>query len=271
MLNCPRRETLVLFAFSAVLSLAVLGARAVAPAPTTPVATILVYHRFGPKVADNMTITTALFAAHLRYLHDNGYNVVPLRDVVDFLSARKPLPPRAVAITVDDGHRTVFTEMKPLVERYHVPVTLFIYPSAISNASYAMSWDQLRALQETGLFDIQGHTYWHPNFKQEKRRLPQNQFEEFVRSQLTKPREVLKAHLSVTVDMLAWPFGIYDDELIRVAREIGYVAGVTLDRHPVSASTNAMAMPRYLVTQEMAGKAFANVLQAGGARSIPNP
>ena len=43
---------------------------------------ILVYHRFGPVVADSMTITTATFAAHLRYLHEHGYSVIPLRQYV---------------------------------------------------------------------------------------------------------------------------------------------------------------------------------------------
>jgi len=31
-----------------------------------------------------------------------------------------------------------------------------------------MSWAELRELQKTGFFDIQSHTYWHPNFKRRK-------------------------------------------------------------------------------------------------------
>ena len=38
---------------------------------------ILLYHRFGPTVADGMTITTPVFEAHLKYLRDNGYKVIP--------------------------------------------------------------------------------------------------------------------------------------------------------------------------------------------------
>src|SRR5512143_1369016 len=90
---------------------------------------ILLYHRFGPVAADSMTVTTTLFESHLRYLRDNGYQVVPLRDVVDhFLGKRGAPPPRSVAITVDDGHISVYREMFPLVKRYRVPAALFIYP-----------------------------------------------------------------------------------------------------------------------------------------------
>ncbi len=59
-------------------------------------ATILVYHRFGPVVADSMTITTAVFASQLKYLHDHGYSIVPLHEVVNFAAGHGDLPPRAV-------------------------------------------------------------------------------------------------------------------------------------------------------------------------------
>ncbi len=217
---------------------------------------ILVYHRFGPTVADAMTVRTADFAAQLEYLRKNGYHVIPLREVVAYARGEAHPPTRALAIAADDGHRTVFTDMFPLVERYRVPVTLFIYPSAISNASYAMTWEQLRRLKETGLFDIQSHTYWHPNFKVEKRRLSPAEYEAFVRMQLSKSKRALDARLGLNVDMLAWPFGIHDDELIRMAREAGYVAGFTIVRASVVRGDNVMALPRYLMTDEMRGRAF---------------
>ena len=45
---------------------------------------ILLYHRFGQTVVDGMTITTPVFESHLKYLKDNGYKVIPLRQLVDW-------------------------------------------------------------------------------------------------------------------------------------------------------------------------------------------
>jgi peptidoglycan/xylan/chitin deacetylase (PgdA/CDA1 family) len=219
-----------------------------------------VYHRFGPVVADSMTVTTPVFEWQLNYLREHGYTVVPLDNVVKFVKGLGHLPPRAVAITADDGHRTVFTVMKPLVERYRIPVTLFIYPSAISNASYAMTWEQLRALKATGLFSIESHSYWHPNFHTEKKRLPAQAYREFVDIQLTKPRQVLERRLGSSANMLAWSFGIYDDELMAAAAKAGYIAAFSIDRRNVSAHDNVMALPRYLITDRDKGKAFATIL-----------
>jgi peptidoglycan/xylan/chitin deacetylase (PgdA/CDA1 family) len=191
---------------------------------------ILLYHRFGPVVADSMTVTTSTFESHLQYLKNHGYTVIPLRHLIDYyLGKRESIPSRTLVITADDGHKSVYTDLSPLVKKYKIPVTLFLYPSAISNASYAMTWDQLRELQSSHLFDFQGHTYWHPNFKNEKKKLSPSDYENFVEMQLEKSKEKLEKELGIQVDMLSWPFGIYDEDLIRKAVGAGYVSAFTID------------------------------------------
>ena len=43
---------------------------------------ILLYHRFGPVVADSMTVTTPVFESHLKYLQDNGYKVISQKELL---------------------------------------------------------------------------------------------------------------------------------------------------------------------------------------------
>lgn len=209
---------------------------------------ILAYHRFGPVVTDSMTVRTTVFAAELEYLKTHGYTVIPMRALTDFLAGGNAPPAHSVVITADDGHESVYTRMFPLIRRYHIPVTLFIYPSAISNASYAMTWQQLREMQSSNLVDIQSHTYWHPNFKIEKKRLDQRAYDKFVHMQLIDSKVMLEKQFAKQVDMLAWPFGIVDDELMYAARDAGYIAAFTIERRAVKRTDNPMALPRYLMT-----------------------
>jgi len=222
---------------------------------------ILLYHRFGPTVADGMTITTPVFESHLKYLKENGYTVIPLRRLIDWYLKKAPAPPaKSVVIVEDDAHKTVYTDMLPLVKKYRVPVTVFVYPSAISNASYAMTWDQLRELKKSGFFDIQSHTYWHPNFKREKRKLPPAEFAKLVDTQLKKSKEKLEKELGGKVDMLAWPFGLYDDYLLGRATAAGYIASFTIERRHAGAGDPVMKLPRYLMINADQGNTFARVL-----------
>lgn len=232
---------------------------------------ILVYHRFGDTATDTMTVRVSTFEAQLRFLQERGYHIVRLRDAVDWL--RDPavrLPSKPVVITVDDGHRSVYEKLLPIVLRERFPVTLFIYPSAISNAPYALTWDQLRSLKQTGWFDIQSHTYWHPNFKVERRRRTPPDFRLFVQWQLQRSRQRLAAETGARPDMLAWPFGICDDELMALAADEGYVAAFTLQAHKADRHAPLLALPRFLMVDGYGAAAMAHLLDEAGARpSLP--
>jgi peptidoglycan/xylan/chitin deacetylase (PgdA/CDA1 family) len=222
---------------------------------------ILVYHRFGPVAEDSMTVRTGTLEAQLQQLEDKGYRVIPLRRLVDHLVAHgPPPPPRSVVLTVDDGHRTVYTELLPVVRRHRIPVTLFVYPSAISNAPYALTWEQLAELRATGLFDIQSHSYWHPLFFREERKLDPEGYARFVDMQLSKSKQVLESRLGCRVDLLAWPFGLHDADLSARAARSGYVAAFTLERRAVREGDDPLALPRFLITDAVDGKAFAAIL-----------
>lgn len=228
---------------------------------------ILLYHRFGATVVDGMTIKTTVFESHMKYLHDNGYTVIPLRQLVDHYRGKAPAPkPKSVVIVEDDAHKSVYSDMLPVIRKYGYPVTIFCYPSAISNAKYAMTWEQLRALKKTGLFDVQSHTYWHPNFKKERRKLAGPALDQLVMTQLRKSKARLETELGGRVDMLAWPFGIYDDYLIGKAAEAGYVATFTIDRHHATAADPVMKLPRYLMVNADSGKAFVQLLEGNAVK-----
>jgi hypothetical protein len=111
------------------LTLPVGLARGAEPDSQGVVVPILLYHRLGPEVADSMTVKTSVFASHLEYLQANGYTVIPLRRLIAYIAGEVPPPPaHSVVITADDGHKSVFTDMFPLVKRYHIsPRDHFIY------------------------------------------------------------------------------------------------------------------------------------------------
>lgn len=222
-----------------------------APAWRVP---ILVYHRFGPVVADPMTVRTAGFENQLNEIRKLKLRVTPLPELL-----RNPST-GMMSITADDGHHSVYSEMWPIIERARLPVTLFIYPSAISNANYAMTWTQLREMAQSGLVGIGSHTFWHPNFGHEKKRLLPDAYRQFVRLQLGRSKQVLEQQLSLPITLLAWPFGIYDEELIHAAEDAGYKAGFTIVRRLATSADHPMALPRFLMTDLDVGARFERLI-----------
>lgn len=254
------RRRLILAGFAASL-----GALATIPALATRAAgaiPILAYHRFDPATPGPTTVTVATFESQLRRLADKGYRITKLRDAVAALRRPATGATSQAAITVDDGHRSVYSVLFPLIRRHRLPVTLFIYPSAISNADYAMTWDQLREMQSSGLVDIQSHTYWHPNFNTERRRRSSADYRAFVDDQLRRSRATLEARLRTKVDMLAWPFGIVDAELEAAAREAGYAVALAYEGGPAAPGADLLALPRIPVSDADRGAHFEALLGA---------
>jgi peptidoglycan/xylan/chitin deacetylase (PgdA/CDA1 family) len=255
------RKAIILVLFFAVLEFLPVQPLVIPSQATEPGIPILAYHRFGPVLADSMTVTTRVFESHLKHIQENGYRAILLKDLLEVYLRNGTLSnSRLVGLTADDAHISVYTTVLPLIKKYRIPMTLFVYPSAVSNASYAMTWDQLRELKATGLFDFQSHTYWHPNFNKEKKRLAPEEFEKLVEMQLRKSREKLEKELNVRVNMLAWPFGIHDPWLMKKAAEAGYAAAFTIEGYASCKEDHPMAIPRYLMVDSDRGKAFERII-----------
>lgn len=243
--------------------------------PQSPRVPILAFHRFANTVQDSMTVRIATFEAQLRLLESLSCQVIPLSTWVGWRLANArgediTLPPRAVVLTADDGHRSQFDVMAPRLRERGWPVTLFIYPSAISNAAYAMTWAQLRELAADTRVSVQSHTYWHPDLLRERRRMTPVAFQRFAADQLTRSRDTLEQQLGRPVTLLAWPFGQSDDALAQQAAQAGYLAAFSLGNRSATAADPPFTVPRHLVVDSVNVRQLASRLEAAfGDKAAP--
>lgn len=90
---------------------------------------ILCYHGFvledEHRFRESLFVTREFFDRRMRYLHDNGYAVLPLGEAVRRLRAGT-LPANAVAITIDDGFHSVHAVARDVLSRYGFPSTLYL-------------------------------------------------------------------------------------------------------------------------------------------------
>ncbi len=230
---------------------------------------ILVYHRFDRSEAGPTTVRAATFDQQLVWLAEHHYHVLPLREVVQSLSKGVVSgDARMVAITADDGHRSVYTEMFPLIQRYRIPVTLFIYPSAISKASYALTWEQLRTMRKSDLVDVESHTYWHPDFRKERARLGPGLYRAFVSFQLVESKSVLGKKLGARIEMLAWHYGIHNKELEEAASQAGYTAAFAYQGGPARKGCDLFAIPRIPISDDDQGVRFEALLRDAPSKNL---
>src|SRR3982751_2992900 len=74
---------------------------------------------------DPFAVDTSQLVSQFAWLKENGYRVISLDDVIAAREGRKPLPDKAVLLTFDDGYRSIYTRVFPLLR-------LFGYPAVIA-------------------------------------------------------------------------------------------------------------------------------------------
>ncbi len=215
---------------------------------------ILCYHNFNEVRPGSMNLTPKKLEAQIKWIQDNGYTIVPLKEVVAYLQGKRAsLPAKAVVITVDDGWKSAYTYLLPLAKKYNIPVTLFIYPQTISSGQNAMNWEELKEMQQSQLFDIQAHTYSHPN-------LSPDAYAAYVKKELTSSKEILEKKMGTKVTLLAWPFGIYNSDLEKQAADAGYDMAFTIDARTANKSFRPMAQPRFMIIDGLSEKTFTTIV-----------
>lgn len=245
---------------AAILACAALPHAARAADPGVP---ILLYHRFHPSVPGSTTVTTPAFEEQLGWLAEHHYKVERLASVVAALRGGAPLDPTSVAITVDDGRRSQYTEMFPIILRYKVPVTLFIYTDAISYEPDALTWEEIDEMLKSGLVDVQSHTCSHPDFDKERARRGATDYAAFVAKELERSKATLVARIQRPVEFLAWPYGIFDRDLERAAAAAGYSAAFAVEDHIARPGGDIYAVPRLVVSDADRGERFERLLNGG--------
>ena len=87
---------------------------------------VLMYHKVNDIPDNPTTVPVAHFDEQLAQLRELGYRVVGLDEVLDHYTLRKPLPPRAVLITFDDGYRDTLENAMPLLQKYGYQAVIFV-------------------------------------------------------------------------------------------------------------------------------------------------
>jgi peptidoglycan/xylan/chitin deacetylase (PgdA/CDA1 family) len=84
--------------------------------------------------------------------------------------ALQPIPDGLVVLTFDDGNKSDYTYVGPLLKRYGFGATFFITEGLnfLNNKAHYVTWEEVRELHEAG-FEIGNHTCYHKNVNTQSR------------------------------------------------------------------------------------------------------
>ena len=246
--------------------------------------TVLCYHEARDEVRDYpdpYAVDTAALVRQFAWLRGSGYTPVSLDEIVAARQGGKPLPAKAVLLTFDDAYLSFYTRVYPLLREFRFPAllgvvgkwidnpsggpVLYSEKSTVPDASF-LTWSQLREMADSGLVEIASHTYDLHHGMQAN---PQGNLQPAataraydsvsgssegdaswrsrVRADLAKNASVIERETGHRPRAIVWPFGSYNDELVRLAGELGMTIGLTLEDGANTPDVPLTALRRTLV------------------------
>lgn len=181
--------------------------------PSKTVIPALSYHnvreRTGPSPA--YFITPAAFEAQIGVLKIRGFQSVLPEEIYKFYKNGDSLPAKSILISFDDTRKEHYTTVAPILEKYGFKGTFFIMTVSIGKKNY-MSYEDIKDLADRG-HEIGLHTWDH----QDLRNLPDDQWE----IQIDKPKLNLENAIDKPVLSFAYPFGVWNQNVLRKLKERG--------------------------------------------------
>jgi peptidoglycan/xylan/chitin deacetylase (PgdA/CDA1 family) len=217
---------------------------------------ILMYHVVGPlppgAAYPDLVLGRRDFVAQLRWLAREGYRAVTLDSVYRYWRGHERLPPRPIVLSFDDGYRTQFTIVTPLLERRRWP--------AVLNLEYAhlvhedLTGPMIRRMLASG-WELDSHTLTHPDLT------AVDAVE--LRREVARSRQLLRRRFGVRVDFFCYPSGRFDARVVNAVRAAGY-RGATTTRPGLARPSELFTLARIRVDRGDGPRELARKLAEAG-------
>lgn len=168
--------------------------------PGPPRARILCYHSIGTPRWGVNDVPPRLFARQLERAMKAGYQFVPAADLA---AADATVPDRRVALTFDDGLRSLLTNAAPVLADLGVPWTAFVVTDWADGhhglgEDLLLTWAEIEKLASAGAV-VASHSVTHPDFSTLERGRAVDELE--------RSRSTIRERLGIDTTEFAIPFG----------------------------------------------------------------
>jgi poly-beta-1,6-N-acetyl-D-glucosamine N-deacetylase len=228
-------------------------------------------------------VTTATLVQFFDWLKGAGWTVVSLDDLSDAASGRRRLPDKAILLTFDDGYKSLYTRVFPLLKAYHYPAVAALVGSWMEDSpdgtvlwggervprTTFVSWAEAREIQASGLVEFASHSYdlhhgaqANPQGNQTPAAItwrydpPSGTYEDDtqnaarIRADLLRSAATMEAQLGRRPRAIVWPYGRYTGPALEVAKQLGFLFGLPLDTEPADTS-DLYAIRRFYPTANL--------------------
>jgi len=179
------------------------------------------------------------------------YEFVFVSEIIDYIQANKLPAKQVLAITFDDGNKNFYTNAWPILQQYKVKSSVYVM-TGVGGDNY-LNDAEIVEIVKSGLCEVGSHTIWHP-------KLTKISADERLK-ELEISKDDLETLLDREIKVIAYPFGLYNEDVKSLAQAVGYEAGLTFDQEAWQKVDDLMELKRISVYPNLNVIKFLNKLK----------
>lgn len=198
---------------------------------------IMMYHQVKSKGLGKDVISPKEFESDLKFLSENNYHTVTMSDLIAYVYDGKELPENPIILSFDDGYLTTYLNVFPLLKKYNMKIVLSIIGKSTddfskvkdTNTNYShMTWDQINEMAESGLVEIQNHSYnLHCTNKgrygcSQKGNESLSDYEKFLKEDIMLLQDKIQSVTNKPPNTFTYPYGRYNNDTETIIRKFGF-------------------------------------------------
>lgn len=230
---------------------------------------ILMYHHFVTSGSDasGATITEDRFRQDMNYLKANEYTPLLPKDLEAIKLGKMIMPEKPVMITFDDGYESNYKIAYPILKETQMKATIFVIAKSMDtkprNKIAKLSWDQMKEMYDSGLVDIQSHSYNLHNEESNGKQLllaangiqrglieSRAQYELRLEKDLTLSIDLIEEKIGNKVTCFAYPYGSYEEWSTNVLKKKGIMFGFMIKNQMGDLNGDVYFLSRYTISMK---------------------
>jgi peptidoglycan/xylan/chitin deacetylase (PgdA/CDA1 family) len=201
---------------------------------------VLMYHKVlkNRNSLGKYTVLPSELEADLIYMKEQGYTTVTVEDLVAYVYNDVSLPEKPIMLTFDDGFRSYYTYVLPLLEKYESKAVMSIIGEYVDKSSEDknlnpyLNWSQVEELSASPFVEIQNHSY-------SMHRLDErvgctilygesyDDYKKVIVNDVGYLQLLISGKTGYTPSAFTYPFGAMCKESKKILKEMGFLASLS--------------------------------------------
>lgn len=210
---------------------------------------VLLYHHLlqdsdNKNKNNGAVVSVENFEQQMKYLYDNGYETISIKELNRYLKHKTSLPKKSVLITFDDGYESNYVYAYPILKAYHFKASIFMITGLITDKSQGFNPDKLSFMSKEEMVESRDIFEFACHTNNLHRLEPGGKSALVALGETEVIKDLDMSKQWVDTKFFAYPYGQYSKEVEGILKKQGVELAFTVKKGAIDRKCNRFELNR---------------------------